>query len=705
MLEVQVKTSVLRVNGSFHLKSQNNRSFDLEMYSNRMFKRLIYNSSESQFGVDFFHAEEDFELVYFRLLRVSKKFARSRMLTKLNALHPNYKLKARKDHQKIDENKLGMATLWKHYCRLFEKDYELVSYSNWIRQYDTVSKADKIKMHQQAEIFQNRPLISIIMPVYNPNPRWLEQAIESVCAQIYPNWELCIADDSSTNSEIRLVLEKYSKADKRIKICFRKENGHISEASNSALAIATGAWIALLDHDDILPEHALFFVVDAINNNQDSQLIYSDEDKIDEDGKRSNPYFKCDWNQDLFYSQNMISHLGVYRADLVRKVGGFRKGLEGSQDYDLALRCIENIAPEQICHISRILYHWRIHVDSTAHDLNAKPYAVIAGEKALMEHFIRQGKSAVVNFVGNGYRTQYALPDILPLVSLIIPTKNHLELLKKCIKSILRKTSYTNYEIIIVDNGTDDFWTLRYLKHLSKKAYIKVIRDDQPFNYSALNNKAVAIAKGEIIGLINNDIEVITPDWLSEMVSHAIRPEIGVVGAKLLYADKTIQHAGVILGIEGFVGHAHRGLAYGSFGYGGRANLIQAFSAVTGACMVVKKSIYKSVGGLNEKELQIACNDIDFCLKVREIGYRNVWTPYAELYHHESSTRGFDHTPEKQKRADKEITFMRKRWGSVLKYDPAYNSNLSLDNEHFTLSSPPRVSSAYFLENRVCVSQ
>lgn len=706
MLELQAKTSILHTSGSLHLKSHNKtRILDANIYSNRMFKRLLYNTSLSSVEFNFFHSKENFELIHFRLLKVTKKFARSRMLTKLNALHPNYKLKKRDNLQSIHENKFGMATLWKHYCRLFEKDYELVPYSNWIQKYDTLSTPDRIKMHQQAEIFQNKPLISIIMPVYNPNPRWLEQAIESVLAQIYSNWELCIADDASTNPEIRVILEKYVSLDSRIHVNFRMENGHISEASNSALGIATGDWIALLDHDDILPKHALFVVVDTINNDQSCRLIYSDEDKIDEGGKRSSPYFKCDWNQDLFYSQNMISHFGVYHTDLVRKVGGFRKGLEGSQDYDLALRCIENITPEQICHIPHVLYHWRIHADSTAHNIDSKPYAMIAGERALNEHFERIKINAKAESVGYGYRVHYILPSVLPLVSLIIPTRNGLKLLKRCIESILNKTTYQNYELLIVDNGSDDSGTLKYLKNITIDSRVRVIRDARPFNYSALNNRAVQLARGEILGLINNDVEVITSEWLSEMVGHVLRPAVGVVGARLWYSDNTIQHAGIILGMEGFAGHGHRYLPKGNVGYCGRASLTQSFSAVTGACLVVKKSIYEAVGGLNETELQVACNDIDFCLKVREMGYNNIWTPYAELYHHESSTRGFDDTPEKQARADKEVAYMYQRWGSLLRRDPAYSPNLSLDNENFTLASPPRVSSAYFLENRVCVSK
>ncbi|MCB5197372.1 glycosyltransferase family 2 protein [Deefgea salmonis] len=546
-------------------------------------------------------------------------------------------------------------------------------------------------MKMQLAELKNQPLISIVMPVYNPNPTWLVQAIESVRAQIYPNWQLCIADDASPDPAIRPLLARFAQLDSRIKLVFRSQNGHISAASNSALALASGEWVALLDHDDLLPAHALFWVVDAINQQPDCQLIYSDEDKVDEEGRRSDAYFKCDWNPDLFYSQNMFSHLGVYRTALMRAVGGFRVGLEGSQDYDLALRCIEQIDAKQIYHIPRVLYHWRVHADSTAHSSEAKPYAAIAGERALNAHFQRLGVNASAESMGYGYRVRYGLPEVLPLVSLIIPTRNGLKLLRQCIDSILNKTTYSNYEILIVDNGSDDKATLHYLRELADMPCVRVIRDDRPFNYSALNNAAVKQANGEIIGLINNDIEVINADWLAEMVSHALRPEIGAVGARLWYADDTIQHAGVILGVDGIAGHVHRFLPKNHVGYCGRASLIQSFSAVTAACLVVRKSLYELVDGLNETELQVACNDVDFCLRLREAGLRNLWTPYAELYHHESASRGFDDTPEKIARAHKEIAYMQQRWGTALVTDPAYSPNLSLDSEGFNLAWPPRL--------------
>jgi glycosyltransferase involved in cell wall biosynthesis len=571
-------------------------------------------------------------------------------------------------------------------------EYDRNDYTEWIRRYDTLTDKTRAAMHARIDAFPHKPLISVVMPTYNPKPEWLIEAIESVRRQIYPYWELCIADDASTDKAIRPILERYSKEDSRIKVVFREQNGHISAASNSALELATGEWVALLDHDDLLSEHALFWVADAIHQDPDVRLIYSDEDKIAASGRRFDPYFKCDWNVDLFYSHNLITHLGVYRADLLNTIGGFREGFEGAQDYDLALRCIERIESKQIHHIPSVLYHWRMHVESTAHSGDAKPYAVLAGERALNEHFQRQGVNAITSLLDFGmYRIRYALPDTLPLVSLIIPTRNGLQLIRKCVESILKKTTYPNYEILIVDNGSDDPATLQYFDELQADARVRVMRDDRPFNHSALNNAAVKLAQGEVLGLLNNDIEVISPDWLSEMVSHALRPGVGAVGARLWYLNNTLQHGGAVLGVGGVTGHSHKHLGHQQYGYFGRASLIQSFSAVTAACLVIRKTIFEEVGGLNETDLQIAFNDIDFCLRVREAGYRNIWTPYAELYHHESASRGFEDTPKKRDRFAKEVRYMKQRWGEQLLNDPAYSPNLTLDHEDFSLAWPPRV--------------
>ncbi|MGA9032921.1 MAG: glycosyltransferase [Sulfuricaulis sp.] len=570
-------------------------------------------------------------------------------------------------------------------------EFDRNDYDEWIRRYDTLTDESRATMHARIDGFSHKPRISVVMPTYNPKPEWLSQAIESVRKQIYPHWELCIADDASTDQSVRPALERYARDDSRIKVVFREQNGHISAASNSALDLATGEWVVLLDHDDLLTEHALFWVADAINQNPDVRLIYSDEDKIDKAGRRISPYFKCDWNVDLFYSHNLITHLGVYRSELLREIGGFREGLEGAQDYDLALRCIERIAPKQIHHIPRVLYHWRMHTESTAQSLDAKPYAMFAGERALNEHFQRLGVKAEAKFDGHGFRVRRSLPDTLPMVSLIIPTRNGLHLIRQCVESILKKTSYSNYEILIVDNGSDEPAMLKYLKQLELEKKAQVVRDACPFNYSALNNAAVKVARGEIVGLLNNDIEVISPDWLSEMVSHALQPDVGVVGARLWYPNETLQHGGVILGVGGVAGHSHKHLPRHHPGYFGRASIVQSLSAVTAACLVTRKAIYEDVGGLNETDLQIAFNDVDFCLRVREAGYRNIWTPYAELYHHESASRGYEDSPEKQARFAKEVQYMKQRWGDLLLNDPAYSPNLTLNHEDFCLAWPSRI--------------
>lgn len=565
------------------------------------------------------------------------------------------------------------------------------SYSSWIRKHDTLSDYDRLAIYQACGRMKVKPLFSIIMPVYNPPIEMLERAIESIQQQIYSNWELCIADDASTDPRVRLILTHLSNADHRIKVVYRKENGHISEASNSAISIANGDFIVLMDNDDEIPEHALYWLAKTVNENPRAAIIYSDEDKIDIDGNRSGPYFKTDWNIYLFRSHNMISHLGVYLRSLVSEVGGFRVGFEGSQDYDLALRCIEKVSSDQILHIPKVLYHWRIHAGSTALSSDEKPYAQTAGERALNEHLQRIGNIGRAELLDFGmYRVHYDLPKNTPLVSLIIPTRNAVDLVRQCIESIHSKTTYRNYEIILVDNGSDDDESIKYFGFLETLPGVRVIRDDSPFNYSALNNKAVSFANGEIVGLINNDIEVISPGWLDEMVSLAMQPGSGAVGARLWYPNDKLQHGGVIMGPLGLAGHSHKMLQRGHHGYFGRASLIQGFSAVTAACLIVKKSIFEEVGGLNEVDLKIAFNDVDLCLKIMEAGYQNIWTPNADLYHHESATRGYEDTPQKIERFNSEVSYMQKRWRKIIDNDPFYNPNLTLESEGFSIGFPPR---------------
>ncbi|WP_257127262.1 glycosyltransferase family 2 protein [Burkholderia sp. ABCPW 11] len=566
------------------------------------------------------------------------------------------------------------------------------SYQTFIDNYTALSNADEAAIRSHIAQFSQKPRISIVMPTFNPPLGYLKEAIDSVRNQLYSNWELCIADDCSTASDVRPFLTSLPAIDSRIKVHFRDVNGHISAASNSALAIAEGSFVALLDQDDLLPKHALYHVALEINRFPDANVIYSDEDKIDNAGNRSDPYFKSDWNPDLFLSHNMISHLGVYRASLLREIGGFRIGYEGSQDYDLALRCVRASRPAQIRHIPHVLYHWRLHDESTAANPNAKHYAYDAALRAIQD-FLSDKPGARVehgHIIGT-YRVIYPIPERQPQVSILIPTRNGRNILKQCIESILRKTKYKNYEIVVVNNQSTCSETISYLKRISNHNKIRVINYDAPFNYSAINNFAEKHATGEIIGLLNDDVEVVSPDWLNEMVSQALRPEVGVVGAKLLYSDGFVQHAGVVIGIGGFAGHAHR-LHPGTHpGYAGRAILTQNFSAVTAACLVVRRSVYRELGGFNEQDLTVAFNDVDFCLRAGTAGYHVTWTPYAVLYHHESYSRGSDQaSAESRARLEREKNYMRARWKTDSKPDRFYNPNLTLEKEDFTLAHRPR---------------
>lgn len=575
-----------------------------------------------------------------------------------------------------------------------QKVFDPNDYHEWIRRYDSIDETMRARIRANISSMEDPPLISVIMPTYNANQQWLAEAIDSVKRQLYPNWELCIADDASTNPAIRSCLESFARDDARIKVVFREQNGHISAASNSALRLASGPWVALFDHDDLLSEHALYFVADAIIKCPNAGVIYSDEDKIDQSGNRFAPHFKSDWNPDLFFSQNYVSHLGVYRRSILDAIGGFRRGVEGSQDQDLLLRCLPYLNNDAVVHIPRVLYHWRVVEGSTALDSGEKSYTTEAGIKALSDYFASQSLAANVEmgFAPNTYRVRYRIPQPEPLVTLLIPTRDHRTLTETCVRSILTKTTYTNFEILVLDNGSVEAETLEFFRCIQQDdGRVKVLRYDHPFNYSAINNFGVQNARGSIIGLINNDIEVISPEWLVEMVGHAGRPEIGCVGAKLYYDNDALQHAGVIVSLGGVAGHSHKYFPRNHPGYFHRLVLPQNLSAVTAACLLVRREVFEEVGGLDETNLKVAFNDVDFCLKVREAGYRNLWTPYAEMYHHESVSRGHEDTPEKQARFQQEVQFMKDKWNDALVYDPYYSSNLTQDHENFSLAWPPRV--------------
>ncbi len=566
-----------------------------------------------------------------------------------------------------------------------------MNYAQWMAQYE-IPVAQYRALQQLAQRWVRPPLISVIMPTFNSNLEWLRAALDSVKEQIYPHWELCIADDASDAPEVHALLAQYAAADSRIRWLKRPVNGHISAASNSALTLAQGEFVALLDHDDQLHPLALWFMAEAIVTHPDAGLIYSDEDKLDADGQRCDPYFKCQYNPELMLGQNMVSHLGCYRRALVMDAGGFREGLEGSQDYDLALRLIETLQPHQIVHVPRVLYHWRIIPGSTAQSVDEKPYAQVAAQRTVREHLQRRGLAAEVLPCPEAphlQRVRLARPSPLPLVTIIIPTRDRAQLLDPCITSLQRLTTYAPIEIIVVDNGSVEPETHALFERLRQDG-VTILRDERSFNYSALNNRAAALARGQLLCLMNNDIEILTPDWLEEMVSWAVLPEVGAVGARLWYPNGTLQHAGVIVGLGGVAGHPHTGLPVGDTGYFGRSVLLQSFSAVTAACLVIRKSVFDEVGGLDET-LAVAFNDVDFCLRVRAAGYRNVWTPAAEMIHHESASRGLEDTLAKQRRFFGEVALMQERWATLIHDDPAYSPNLSLRTGNFDFAQPPRV--------------
>lgn len=561
-----------------------------------------------------------------------------------------------------------------------------IDYNEWIEKNDTLNDKDRSLIRRHIGFFEVTPKFSVLMPVYNIKSEYLRQAIDSVIGQLYDNWELCIADDASTSPEVHNILREYEKKDYRIKLSFRPENGGISACTNTALEMATGDWIILMDHDDLLSEHALYMVTDIINNIPDAAIIYSDEDKIDSDGQRSAPYFKPDWDYDLFLGQNFINHLGAYRIDLARKVNGFREGFEGSQDWDFALRAVETIRESEIHHIPFILYHWR-QTDASFSNVSLE-LARDAAERLVNEHFERTGQRARANPQDHSsYQLiKRELPIKRPLVSIIIPTKDHSELLKTCVDGVVNRTDYKPIEIVIVDNGSSEPEALEYLKYIRSNNSVRIIRDSDSFNFSRLINNGVANSSGEVCVLLNNDTEIINSGWLDEMVSHSIRPEVGVVGAKLYYPDNTIQHGGVITGVGYVAGHAHRGAKREYPGYFHRLLLTHNLSCVTAACLAVRREIFDEIGGFNEKDLTVAYNDVDFCLRIRQAGYKIIWTPHAELYHHESKSRGYDTEPEKLNRSNDEKSYMRDQWGPILDNDPFYNPNLSLDSESIEIA-------------------
>lgn len=553
-----------------------------------------------------------------------------------------------------------------------------LAYLKWIESNETYN-ANKVS--QDIIEFKHKPLISIIMPVYNVKKRWLVKCIESVINQYYENWELCIADDCSTFKYVRTIIDEYKKKDVRIKAIYRSENGHISKASNSALSIALGEYVTFLDNDDELTPHALYEVVKLINNHPEAEIIYSDEDKIDTAGNRMDPHFKPEWSPDTIFSCNYITHLCVIKKQIVDSIGGFRIGYEGSQDYDLILRASE--VTNRIFHISKILYHWRMINGSTAIGINHKNYAYIAAKNVLESALQRRNEKAEVNELTNisMFHVSY-YPKEYDLISIIIPTRDKPDILKRCLKSIYEKTNYKNYEVIIINNGSIEKDTYDLFQEYNYKKNFFVYDVDIPFNYSKINNIAARRAKGNLLLFLNNDVEVISENWLDEMAGQASRVSIGAVGVKLLYPNNTVQHCGIVMGLGGVCANTYTGASNDDVGYIGRLRVVYNYSAVTAACLMVKKDIFFEVDGFTE-ELAVAYNDVDLCLKILDRGYYNICIPKIELYHHESASRGKDTTLENSERFYREQEYLKNKWAKYIKVDPFYSTNLTLDNAHF----------------------
>ena len=566
-------------------------------------------------------------------------------------------------------------------------------YSSWVKQYDIIDSPKMDDFRSVFESLEDKPLFSIIMPVYNPESHFLERALQSVMAQVYTNWELCITDDHSTLPHVRKILERYADEDPRVKVQYNLRNCHISETSNKSLEISKGKFVVLMDHDDEIRPHSLLRLAQVYNQNPSVCVIYTDEDKIDEHGNRSCPYFKPDWNPDLILSQNYMCHLFCASRELVLSAGKFRKGFEGSQDWDLTLRLIEKAKEDEIFHIPEILYHWRIHDQSVADKIDNKSYAVKAAHRAVKDHLKRTKIPAEIEVSQQQFfrinRLKRAGDD--PLVTLIIPTKNNVQSLKECVESVLYKTDYKNFEVSLIDNQSTESKALEYYEELNRLDPIALHAYDQEFNYSAINNFAVSKSQGEIIVFLNDDTVVKNQEWLTELVSQASREEIGAVGAKLLYPDETYQHAGIVLGYCTVAGEMMKGMPKDHPGQMQRANLVHNVSAVTGACMAVSKKKFLDVGGFDENNLKVAFNDVDICLKLQKKGLRNLYTPHAVLYHHESKSRGKEDTLKKKLRFESEIEYMIATWGDLLHNDPSYNPNLSLEwKEQFEPAFPPR---------------
>lgn len=560
-----------------------------------------------------------------------------------------------------------------------------VDYNIWFREKRLNQEDLKLQTEQK---WERKVVISVVVPIFRTPEPFLRQMIESVINQTYPFWELCIADGSGNTEKTRSVVEEYVKKDNRILYQVLQENLGIADNTNTAMNMASGDYIALFDHDDLLEPDALFEIAEAAVKSQgNADVLYTDEDKVAADlSEYFQPHFKPDFSPDLLRSNNYICHLFVVKRLLAVSVGGQRKEFDGAQDYDFILRCCEQA--KSIVHIPKILYHWRVHKASTADNPASKRYAFEAGKRAIEAHLKRMKVTGTVSATKDlgFYRVKYKVQGN-PFISIVIPNKDNVGILKRCIDSIQSKSTYRNYEVIIVENNSKEPDTFAYYKSIDGKDGISVIYWEEEFNYSRINNYGIMHAKGDYIVCLNNDISVITPDWMEELLGNCQRKEVGITGARLYFPDNTIQHAGIVVGMGGSAGSMFVGMSRNRTGYMHKAAIQQNLSAMTAACFMVKRQAFEQAGGFDEK-LAVAFNDVDFCLRVRQAGYLVVYNPDAQMYHDESKTRGYEDTPEKQARFQKEKDYLRSRWPEIMEQgDPYYNRNLSLEKCDYTIQA------------------
>lgn len=584
---------------------------------------------------------------------------------------------------------------FKHYgpkefwVRLHERfEPEEVPYGPWYEQYQPTRQ---MLEEQRRKQWDQAPKISVVVPAYETPKEFLKQMMDSLVNQTYGNWELCIANGSPQNREMAELLEEYSNRDSRIRYQNLEKNLGIAENTNEAFAMAQGEFIGLLDHDDLLAPNALYEIISFLVKHPDADAVYTDEDKVTTGlEEHFQPHLKPDFNLDLLRSNNYICHFFVVRRRIVEQVGGFSREYDGAQDYDFIFRCVEQA--REVGHVPEILYHWRTHKASTADNPASKMYAFDAGKRAIEAHLRRQGVPGLVSHTKDlgFYRVEYPVRE-QALVSIIIPNKDEKETLEACLKSIQEKSTYSNYEILIIENNSQTKEIFQYYKKLEKDSRIRLLRWKKEFNYSAINNFGARAAKGDYLLFLNNDITVINPGWIEELLGNCQREEVGIVGAKLYYPDDTIQHAGCVIGMGGIAGHMFVNMKRNRTGYLHKASIQQDMSAVTAACMMMKKEVFQKVGGFKE-ELAVAFNDVDLCLRTVQAGYLVVYNPNVEMYHMESKTRGAEDSTQKVRRFQEEIEYMRCHWIDILKNgDPYYNKNLSLTKWNYSLRPfPPK---------------